>query len=168
MPSIFLQFGGMVFCLNRFIAQSNCVPLIVDQTDWPTWIILLDFIFGFIAVIDAIAEFSVLNTVAIVATKLPISATCSNQVVVRTRKKESILELDDFWKLFFLSSCWSTRDHIGRPTRNSNPSGIFRRWCQGLFRPKVPWTAQLLTLHQHRANSQLIGRLIKSSPLTNG
>ena len=36
---------------------------------------------------------------------------------------------------------------------------IFRRWCQGLFRPQVPraspaYTAQLLTLHQHRANNQ--------------
>ena len=36
---------------------------------------------------------------------------------------------------------------------------IVRRWCQRLFRPQVPctpraYTAQLLTLHQHRANDQ--------------
>ena len=35
---------------------------------------------------------------------------------------------------------------------------IFRRWWQGLFRPQVPctpaYTAQLLALHQHRANNQ--------------
>ena len=35
---------------------------------------------------------------------------------------------------------------------------IFRRWCQGMFKPQVPcthsYTAQLLTLYQHRANNQ--------------
>ena len=35
---------------------------------------------------------------------------------------------------------------------------IFCRWCQRLFRPRVPctpaYTAQLLTLYQYRANNQ--------------
>ena len=35
---------------------------------------------------------------------------------------------------------------------------IFRRWCQGLFRPQVlctpAYAAQLLTLHRHIANNQ--------------
>ena len=36
---------------------------------------------------------------------------------------------------------------------------IVYRWCQGLFRQQVPcappaYTAQLLTLHHHRANNQ--------------
>ena len=70
----------------------------------------------------------------------------------------------------FFVSCWPTRNHIGRTTRKFQPSyEIFRRWCQGLFRPQVPrtpaYTSQLLTLDQHRANNQWIGRLIKSSQL---
>ena len=42
---------------------------------------------------------------------------------------------------------------------------IFCRWSQTLFRPQVPCTPSLhcpiANLHQHRANNQYIGRLIK-------
>ena len=51
----------------------------------------------------------------------------------------------------------TTRDHMGQPTMNSKLGyDIFRSWCQGLFIPQVPcaYTAQLLTLHQLRANNQ--------------
>ena len=61
---------------------------------------------------------------------------------------------------FFLSSCWSTRDHIGRSTRNSNPvmtssAGPVPRVVQitGSVHPPT-YIAQLLTLHQHRTNNQ--------------
>ena len=57
----------------------------------------------------------------------------------------------------FFSSCWSTRGHIGRSTRNSNPimtssAGGAKGWSDHRFRSPPAYTAQLLTLHQHRAN----------------
>ena len=60
---------------------------------------------------------------------------------------------------FFLSSCWSTRDHIGRSTRSSNPdmtssTGGAKGCSDHRFRAPPAFTAQLLTLHQHRANNQ--------------
>ena len=72
---------------------------------------------------------------------------------------------------FFVSSCWPTSDHIRRSTRNSNPvmtssAGGAKGCSDHRFRaPPAGYTAQLLTLHQHRANNQWIGRLIKSSRL---
>ena len=61
---------------------------------------------------------------------------------------------------FFLSTCWFTRDHIGRSTRNSSP--VITSCTDGAkgcsdhrFRaPPAGYTPQLLTLHQHRANNQ--------------
>ena len=60
---------------------------------------------------------------------------------------------------FFLLSCWSTRDYIGRSTRNSNPvmtssAGGAKDWPDHRFHAPPAYIAQLLTLHQHRANSQ--------------
>ena len=60
----------------------------------------------------------------------------------------------DWWH-FFLLSCWSTRDHIRRSTRNSNPVMTSSKGCSDhRFRAPPAYTAQLLTLHQHRANNQ--------------
>ena len=62
-------------------------------------------------------------------------------------------------KLFFLSSCSSTRDHIGRSTRNSSlvmtsSAGGTKGCSDHRFHASPAYTAQLLTLHQHRANNQ--------------
>ena len=67
--------------------------------------------------------------------------------------------LDCLFVIFFLLSCWSTRDHIGRSTRNSNPVmtssvGSAKGCSDHRFRAPPTYTAQLLTLHQHRANNQ--------------
>ena len=66
-----------------------------------------------------------------------------------------------FSKVFFsfLLSCWSTRDHIRRSTRNSNPvmtssAGGAKGCSDHRFRASPAYTAQLQTLHQHRANNQ--------------
>ena len=62
---------------------------------------------------------------------------------------------------FFVSSCWPTRDHIGSSNRNSNPvmtssTGPVPRVVQttGSVHATPTYTAQLLALHQHRANNQ--------------
>ena len=69
----------------------------------------------------------------------------------------------NFWiytrKGFFFQSCWPTRDHIGRPTRKFNPvmtssAGGAKGLSDHRFRAPPAYTAQLLTLHQHRANNQ--------------
>ena len=57
----------------------------------------------------------------------------------------------------FCRSCWPTRDHIGRSTRNSNPvmtSSGPKGWSDHRCRAPLTYTAQLLTLHLHRANNQ--------------
>ena len=51
------------------------------------------------------------------------------------------------------------KGHIGRSTRNSNPvntssAGSAKGCSDHSFRAPLAYTAQLLTLHQHRANSQ--------------
>ena len=83
----------------------------------------------------------------------------------RFRKMSSYI-LEEFYLhilLFFFSVILLTHEgsHPGRSIRNSNPviTSSTARWCQGLFRPQVPreppaYTAQLLSLHQHRANNQ--------------
>ena len=61
---------------------------------------------------------------------------------------------------FFVSSCWSTRDHLGKSTGISNPAGqcpqvkprVVKTICSVHTLPA--YTAQLLTLHQQRANKQ--------------
>ena len=74
-----------------------------------------------------------------------------------------ILVYLDLWNnvggLFFLSFCWSTRDHIGRSTRDSNPvmkssAGGPKGYSGHRFRAPRAVTAELLTLHQHRSNNQ--------------
>ena len=62
-------------------------------------------------------------------------------------------------KFLFVLSCWPTRDHIGRPASNSNSvmtsfTGSAKGCSNHRFRAPPPYTAQLVTLHQHRANSQ--------------
>ena len=64
-------------------------------------------------------------------------------------------------KLFFqvFSSCWTARGHMGRSTKNSNPvmtssAGDAKGYLDHRFRAPPAYTAQLLTLHQHRANNQ--------------
>ena len=62
------------------------------------------------------------------------------------------------YKRHFLS-WWLTRDHIGRSSRNSNPvmtssTGDAKGCSYYRFRAPPAYTAQLLTLHQHRANNQ--------------
>ena len=59
----------------------------------------------------------------------------------------------------FVSSCWPTRGHAGRSTEDSNPvmtlsAGGAKGWSDHRFRAPKAYTAQLLTLHQHKANSQ--------------
>ena len=55
---------------------------------------------------------------------------------------------------FFVSSCWPMRDHIRRspgiPTQLWHLPQVVPR----VVHSQVPCTAQLLTLHQHRANNQ--------------
>ena len=67
--------------------------------------------------------------------------------------------MQSYWSSFFVSSCWPTRDHIGRSTGNSNPvMTSFAGGAKGCSDHKfcAPYTVQLLTLHQHRAIYQLI------------
>ena len=64
-----------------------------------------------------------------------------------------------FGYVFFLSTCWPTRDHIATSTRNSNPvmtsfAGGAKGWSDHRFRVPPAYTSQLLTLHQYRANNQ--------------
>ena len=59
----------------------------------------------------------------------------------------------------FFKSCWPTRDHIGRSTRNSNPvttssAGGTKGCSDHRFRAPPACTAQLLTLYRHKANNQ--------------
>ena len=61
--------------------------------------------------------------------------------------------------LMFFQPCWPTRDHIGKPTRNSNPVMTSSADdAEGLsdhrFHAPPAYTSQLLTLHQHRPNNQ--------------
>ena len=52
-----------------------------------------------------------------------------------------------------------------QPSLTSSAGGA-KGWSDHRFRAPPAYTAsQLLTLHQHRANTQFIGRLIKSSRL---
>ena len=60
--------------------------------------------------------------------------------------------------------------HIGRSTGNSNlvmtlSTGGAKTYLDHRFRAPPAYTAQLLTLHQHKANTTSIGQQIKSSPL---
>ena len=73
-----------------------------------------------------------------------------------SRKKRLIKTKTISIRVFFLSSSWPTRDHIGRSTRNSNPvmtssTGGAKGCLDHRFRAPQ---AHLLTLHQHRANNQ--------------
>ena len=71
----------------------------------------------------------------------------------------------------FFQSCWPTRDHIGRSTRNSNPvmtssAGGAKGCSDHRFCAPPAYTAQLLTLHQHRANNQPTLRVSSSTQAT--
>ena len=59
----------------------------------------------------------------------------------------------------FFSSCWPRKGHIGRTTRNSNPAmmlsaGGAKGCSDHCFCAPPDHTAQLLTLHQQRADNQ--------------
>ena len=61
-----------------------------------------------------------------------------------------------FFCFILLTHMWSHRKLYRKLLASYE---ISRRWCQGLFRTKVPcapptYTVQLLTLYQHRANNQ--------------
>ena len=61
--------------------------------------------------------------------------------------------------MFFASSCWPTRDHIGRSTGIPTqlwhlPQVVPRVALYHRFRAPPAYTAQLLALHQHRASNQ--------------
>ena len=61
--------------------------------------------------------------------------------------------------LFFSFILLIHRDHVGRSTRNSNPvkkssAGCAKGCSYHRFRAPPPYTAQLLTLQQHRAKNQ--------------
>ena len=63
-------------------------------------------------------------------------------------------------RFFFFSSCWPSRDHIGRSIRNFNQvmTSSACRWFQGLYRSQIPCTPSLYcpiaNSAQHRANNQ--------------
>ena len=70
-----------------------------------------------------------------------------------------LTKLNVAW-LPFVSSCWPSRSHIGRSTRNSSQfmtssTGSAKGCSDQRFRaPPAGYTAQLLTMHQHRAYDQ--------------
>ena len=78
----------------------------------------------------------------------------------KSSKTENVRKI---WLSLGLSSQdwkWPTRDHMAQEVYQEFQLSydIFRGWCQGLIRPQILCTpantAQLLTLHQHRANNQ--------------
>ena len=73
-------------------------------------------------------------------------------VLCHKEKKQHLVQ-----RLF--SSCWPTRGHKGRSTRNSiqvmiSSAGGAMGCSDHRFRAPPAYTVQSLTLHQHRANNQ--------------